>query len=216
MAEPLPEPTTRRLAGYAVLAAAVIFAAFVALYFVVFSGDDDDMSLVAPPTGGPPSSVTPPANTGVLDPERPEVGQPAPNFALLDVRDGATLRTLASFRGTPVVVNWFASWCGPCKAEMPEFQRAQDKLGNNVVFLGVNYDEDRSRALSFLQRVGSTYPAVLDSGHAVADHYRVGRGLPVTFFIDADGILRSFKTGRLTKKELETFLATIGLDYEAP
>lgn len=163
---------------------------------------------------GATSTAPAQAGLGPLVPERPEIGQPAPDFALIDARDGTTVRKLSDFRGTPLVVNWYASWCGPCKEEIPEFQQAQVTLGDEVLFIGVNAKEDLARAQGILDLFGATYPAVLDSDGSVAQHYRVSV-LPYTVFIDADGVLRAIKVGQVHADDLEENLAKIGLTYQA-
>jgi thiol-disulfide isomerase/thioredoxin len=152
------------------------------------------------------------ADLGPIDPERPEVGQPAPDFALLDARDG-TVRKLSEFRGRAVAINWYASWCGPCKAEIPEFQAAYAALPEELVFLGVNYLESPERATGILDIYNAEYPAVLDSSGDVADHYRVGYGLPATFFVNAEGILTGIHYGQVRSDDLVTELAKAGVTY---
>lgn len=154
------------------------------------------------------------SDLGPLDPERPEIGKPAPDFALLDVRDGTTVRKLSDYRGTPVVVNWYASWCQPCKDEIPDFQQALDALDGSFVVLGVDYGEDAKSAVKPLDDAGATYPAVLDSDQAVYKHYR-GYGVPNTFFVDADGVLQWMKLGWVHPADLEEGLAAIGIEYTA-
>lgn len=160
-----------------------------------------------------PAAKTDSRGLGPLDPQRPKVGEPAPDFALLDARDGTTVRRLSDYRGKVVVLNWYASWCGPCRAEIPEFQDAYAALPNDLVVVGVNYQESRDKAVGILDVFHAKYPAVLDSTAAVADHYRVGAGLPVTFVIDRDGILRAMKTGQVHGDELVAYLASAGLAY---
>lgn len=150
---------------------------------------------------------------GPLDPQRPKIGEPAPNFALLDARDETTVRHLSDYRGKAVVLNWFASWCDPCKQEIPEFQAAEDALGGQLVVLGVDYQESPDKARGILEELGAKYPAVLDSDASVAQHYRVGSGLPVTFFIDKDGILRGMRTGQVHEDDLVSYLAQVGITY---
>ena len=212
-----PTAARRPVRQYAVLAAAAIFAIGTVGYFLASS--DGTTSGNAPLNGTPVSSLpgAPTAfpNTGVLEPNRPKEGERAPDFALVDARDTTTVHKLSDYRGKAVVVNWFASWCDPCKREIPAFQKAQDQLGDQLVVLGVDYLEDPGPAVGILDKLGATYPAVLDANAAVADHYRVGRGLPVTFFIDKDGVLQSFKTGELTLAELESNLAKVGITYRA-
>ncbi len=204
-----------KLATYGVLGVAVIVALAVGVYVVTSGGDSKTVSPGDDSGGG--ESLYP--NTGPLGPARPKVGEKAPDFALADARDTTKVVKLSDFRGKAVVVNWFASWCGPCKEEIPEFQQAQDTLGGQVVFLGVNYQESPDAATGILNQFNATYPAVLDDAGKVADHYRVGQGgggLPTTFFVDKDGILRGQVTGRVTKEKLEENLAAVGLTYKAP
>ncbi|MGE5595743.1 MAG: redoxin domain-containing protein [Hyphomicrobiales bacterium] len=161
---------------------------------------------------GTPTAAVEQPGLGPLDPQRPEVGQPAPDFALIDARDGRTVRKLSDFKGTPVVVNWYASWCGPCKNEIPEFQAAQQALGDKVVFLGVDYQEGQSDAVKILQDNNAAYPAVLDSHGSVAEHYRVSV-FPTTYFVDAGGVVRALKVGEVHADDLEKNLAAIGVTY---
>ena len=182
----------RQLAdGWAVSSAAIFFAEN--------SGDTPD-------DGGS-------AELGPIDPQRPEVGEPAPDFALVDARDGTTVRKLSDFRGKAVVVNWYASWCGPCKDEIPEFQAAYEALPQELVFLGVNFLESQTRAISILDDYNAEYPAVLDSRAEVADHYRVGNGIPTTFFVDKDGVLTGIHYGEASQEDLVAQLAKAGVTY---
>ena len=213
-------PTNERRSGaqYGVLAIAVIFAVAVVGYFVFSGGADstaDNPAFGGTPVSQLPGAPTPFPDTGVLEPNRPKEGERAPDFALVDARDTTKLRKLSDYRGKAVVLNWFASWCGPCKNEIPMFQRAQDQLGDQLVVFGVDYLEDASQAVGILDRLKATYPAVLDANGAVSDHYRVGQRLPTTFFIDKDGILRVVKTGELTVDEFEANLAKVGITYKS-
>lgn len=204
-----PEAIARRrnMGGVLLLWAAGMVAIGVATFF--FLGGDKATSKGGSLAGGP----TPVPNTGVLQPQRPNQGDPAPDFALVDARDGTTIRKLSDFRGKAVIVNWYASWCAPCKAEIPEFQQAVDALGSQLVVLGVDYMETSDQASSILDEFGATYPAVLDTNGTVAEHYRVTQGLPTTFFLDKDGVLRAMKTGQVKPDELVTFLAQAGVTY---
>jgi peroxiredoxin len=196
------------LLGVAVAAAAGVTA------YLFLSGDEGDG---APASNGFESG-SPTADgdddLGPLVPERPEVGKPAPDFALVDARDGS-VRRLSDFRGTPVLVNWYASWCGPCRAEIPEFNAMIAALGEDgIIVLGVDYQESASDALGILDELGATYPALLDSDGEVAEHYRVGNRLPSSFFVDAGGVLRAMQIGQVTEERLVEHLATMGIAYE--
>jgi thiol-disulfide isomerase/thioredoxin len=123
----------------------------------------------------------------------PLAGQP-PKLAALHGRSGELIagglprfdRELRSLRGTPVVVNLWASWCGPCRFEIPFMQRAFRDHGTNVAFLGVNSEDSESNAAKMIGDLPMPYPSVVDSRANLAG--RLGaRGLPVTVFYDADG-----------------------------
>jgi cytochrome c biogenesis protein CcmG/thiol:disulfide interchange protein DsbE len=149
---------------------------------------------------------------GMLEPARPEIGKPAPDFALIDARDGRTVRRLSDYRGKPLILNWYASWCGPCKAEIPDFQKVYAALDGAIVVLGANLQESRETAAGMLQSLGATFPSVLDSDGTVGRHYRL-LGMPTTFFIDRDGVVRAFATGRVTPEALQEQLARLGQTY---
>ena len=119
---------------------------------------------------------------------------------------------LSDFRGRPVVLNWFATWCGPCRAEIPDFQAAYEALGGEVVFLGVNLQESPDDAVGMLDEYGAVYPALLDEEGDVALHYRLP-GMPTTFFIDADGVVRAWGAGLIVEETLVEELAKLGVDY---
>lgn len=215
MTEPTA-PAKQPFAQYAVLGVAVLIAIAVGTYFFLSGGDKNDgQAFGGTPVSSLPGAPTAYPNTGVLEPNRPKEGERAPDFALVDARDPSKLRKLSDFRGTALVVNWYASWCDPCRNEIPEFQKAVDASGGQLNVLGVDYLEDRDKAVAVLEGLRASYPAVLDSNAAVADHYRIGRGLPVTFFIDKDGVLRAMKTGEVKKAELGDYLAKIGITYSA-
>ncbi len=193
------------LAGYAALAAAIVIAAGAALYFFVFAPGEAS----AP---GTPAVPTAPSGTGMLQPDRPEIGQPAPDFALADARDPATIRRLSDFRGQVVLLNWYASWCDPCRREIPAFLRARAALAGQLEIVGVDYLEPPEKAVGILQELGADYPALLDADGSIASHYRIP-GMPTTFLIAADGTLLAMKAGELREAELAELLAKAGLAY---
>ena len=131
----------------------------------------------------------------------------------MDARDQSKVVKLSDYRGKAVILNWFASWCDPCKNEIPEFQAAQEKLGDQLVVLGVDYLESPGDATGILDELGATYPAVLDGAGTVAQHYRVTY-MPTTFFIDKDGVLQVIKTGEVHEDALVTFLSKTGITYQ--
>lgn len=120
-------------------------------------------------------------------------GSPAPLAALhaqanalLGGGNTALKRRLAALRGHPVVVNVWASWCGPCRTEMPALQRAALQRGRSVAFVGVNLKDDRGAAKRFLQTVPLTYPSYEDPDGQIYNGYALA-GAPSTIFYDAAG-----------------------------
>ena len=114
-----------------------------------------------------------------------EIGEAAPGFALQGL-DGSEV-TLAALDGKVVVLNFWASWCGPCRLEMPDFQKAwEEHREQGVVFVGIAVDDTASEASKFAEQVGVTYPLALDTTGDVARSYRI-RAVPSTYFIDREG-----------------------------
>ncbi|MEA2451838.1 MAG: cytochrome c biosis protein CcmG, thiol:disulfide interchange protein DsbE [Actinomycetota bacterium] len=117
----------------------------------------------------------------------PTAGKTVPNFtAPLLVGDGDL--SLASLRGKPVVMNFWASWCAPCEDEAPLFKRAYEEYGDRITFLGVDIRDAHSDALEFVDDFDLDYPSVRDEGMEVYADYGL-TGQPETFFIDANGVL---------------------------
>ena len=152
---------------------------------------------------------------GLIDSHRPEVGEAAPDFALIDARNPGKVVRLADFRGTPLILNWYATWCGPCRAEIPDFQAAFEALDGEILILGVNLQESASDAIGLLDDLDATYPSALDADGEIAAHYRL-LGMPTTYFIDADGVVVAFGAGRIVEETLVEELGKLGFVYEPP
>lgn len=130
-----------------------------------------------------------------------QVGRPAAAFSLPDVADPSSTVTLASLRGKPVVLNFWASWCDPCRAEAPEFARTAKQYGTSVRFLGMAILDGRDAALAYMAKYHVPYPSVRDARGEVSKNYGV-TGVPETVFIDARGVIAghyigAFKNGQL-------------------
>ncbi|HEX7291863.1 MAG TPA: TlpA disulfide reductase family protein [Conexibacter sp.] len=116
---------------------------------------------------------------------------------------------LATLRGHPVVVNAWASWCGPCKYEMPFFSRAAVRFGRRVAFVGVNAgDLDRDKARAFLRDHYVPYPSYVDPHDEIADDVGVRAGLPTTVFYARDGEVAYVHQGRY--RDEDALVADIG------
>jgi peroxiredoxin len=110
----------------------------------------------------------------------------------------------AELRGTPVVLNFYASWCTVCDRELPDFQRVSEQLAGSVQVIGVNpqsNDTDRAQA-AMIERNGVTYPTVRDARDELLRPFNQTGGLPTTVFLDADGVVRKVHNGLLTEQLL--------------
>ncbi len=135
------------------------------------------------------------------------VGQPAPGFALSTL-DGQTLR-LSDLRGRPVIVNFWASWCGPCVEEFPLLQRAAaEHQADGLAVVGIVFRDSSGAARAFMQRMGAAWPAAMDPGEGVADRFGI-YGPPETFFIGADGVVAARQIVTLSAGDLDRHLGKI-------
>jgi peroxiredoxin len=129
-----------------------------------------------------------------------EVGTRAPDFKLTSL-DGPDI-SLSSQRGNVVILNFWATWCGPCRAEMPTLEKVgQTYRDRGLRVIGVDVQESPDKVRDFLPEVGVTFPIVFDSDTALARRYRAG-GLPASFIIDREGTVREIKLGAYTEETL--------------
>lgn len=152
-----------------------------------------------------------PRSRGADVPVGPKVGMRAPDFALPDVRTGTLVR-LSDFRGRPVLINFWATWCGPCRVEMPELEAAYKRYGDQgftVIAVDVKIDEDIPVVVAFVDELGLTFPVVRDvTGDVEIELYNV-LGYPTSVFVDRNGIIRYVHRGPLTREFLEQKLREI-------
>ncbi|MBO8141701.1 MAG: redoxin domain-containing protein [Firmicutes bacterium] len=139
-----------------------------------------------------------------------EIGRPAPDFALYDL-NGRVVR-LSDFRGKkPVFVNFWATWCPPCRREMPAMEELLARRGEEVAILAVNYREPRDQVDDFMKELALTFPALLDVRGDVAHRYDVW-SYPTSVFIDADGIIRGRFIGELSPAMMDDFIDALTAD----
>ena len=135
------------------------------------------------------------------------IGAQAPTFALVDL-DGNAVR-LADLRGRPVIINFWASSCGPCVEEFPLLAAALEQhRSEGLAIVGIVYRDRSESAREFMSRFGATWPAVMDPADAVATSYGVV-GPPESFFIGRDGLVAGRQIGQLSQQDLDRQLAPI-------
>jgi cytochrome c biogenesis protein CcmG/thiol:disulfide interchange protein DsbE len=131
-----------------------------------------------------------------------EISRPAPLFELPDLAHPESRIALNDFRGKLLVMNFWASWCDPCREEAPELARVARKHAGRVNFLGVNILDGRDEALKYVDQYGIDYPSVRDSRAITAKRYGVS-GAPETIFIDKRGYMVGKYIGAFREDQLE-------------
>jgi len=140
----------------------------------------------------------------------PSQGALAPDFSLFNL-DGEQI-TLSELRGRPVMINLWATWCAPCRIEMPHIQdRFERYAGEGFLVLAVDFDEPAGIVADFRDELGLTFDILLDPGAEVQELYR-NRNYPSTFFIDENGVIQVQHIGLMTEGQLDENLAAIGLE----
>ena len=140
-------------------------------------------------------------------PAAAEIGQRAPELRLPLAGGGDV--DLAQYRGQVVLLNFWATWCAPCTAEMPAIERVyQAQRDRGFTVLAVDVQEHEEVVSPFLAQLGVTFPSALDRNGETARLYRA-TGLPTTFLIDRGGVIRDVRVGPLTEAMLEERLAKI-------
>jgi cytochrome c biogenesis protein CcmG, thiol:disulfide interchange protein DsbE len=189
---PPERPASRR--SWLVILVGVIVVAGVAGVVAALTASDDES------TGSTPTSQV--SVEGVA-----EVGDRAPDFELPALDGTGTVR-LSDFRGRPVILNFWASWCDPCRDEFPVLKQAlREHAGDDLAVVGVTYKDIPSDSRAFVRKMKAGWPIGEDErGTVGAEEYGV-RALPQTFFIDADGkIVDRYFAGLTSEAELESAL----------
>ena len=137
---------------------------------------------------------------GLISEQVPAPGRPAPDFQLQSL-DGETI-SLSGLQGSPVVINFWATWCGPCRMEMPFIQQLfndPEWSEQGLVILAVNLGEPASAVREFMEANGLSFTVLLDTEREVMKIYNVS-AIPTTYFIDKSGIIRDIKVGAFRNK----------------
>jgi peroxiredoxin len=163
--------------------------------------------------GGYGVVALPPEKNTTGRPVSTEVGRAAPDF-LLETPDGGQIR-FSDLRGKPVLVNFWASWCTPCRKEMPEIVRAYgERKDAGLQIVAVDLQENVDQVRAFASEFGMTFPIAIDRTGSVGDAWRIGgpvQGIPSSYFIDADGVVQARVFGPLTQQTLAENLAKAGV-----
>lgn len=136
------------------------------------------------------------------------VSEIAPDFELKDL-DGQNVR-LSNFQGKPVLINFWATWCGPCRFEMPVIQSRYEKYQDEFEILAVNFDEPAGEVQQFVDELEISFTILLDPGGKIQREYRV-RGYPTTYLIDSEGLVRIQHIGFMNESQLDQYLSEIGV-----
>jgi peroxiredoxin len=192
------EGRQRRLIRYGIAAVIVLVIAGVFVQREILS--DDTIEVAVGATDGDAAGDDPTtAEIGLLDDRSADIGDEAPDF-LLTMLNADPVK-LSDFRGKTVVLNFWASWCPPCRAEMPEFQALWEQRGtggsDDLVILAVDFlkEDTVGAATDFVEDFELTFPILFDTTDGdVAARYGV-RGLPATYFIDREGVIRARNLG---------------------
>ncbi|MDQ2934741.1 MAG: TlpA family protein disulfide reductase [Chloroflexota bacterium] len=136
-----------------------------------------------------------------------QVGRDAPAFALSDL-NGSPVR-LSDLRGRPVIINFWASWCGPCVREFPLLQHAlKDHSADELTVVGIVFNDRSENARDFMAQMGARWPAAMDPNGEVAQRYGI-IGPPESFFVDRKGIVVGHQIGELMARDLREQLVTL-------
>jgi thiol-disulfide isomerase/thioredoxin len=150
-----------------------------------------------------PANVAPSSQAEGGEPGLPAVGDSAPDFSYTDA--GGSTHKLSDLRGRVVVLNFWATWCVPCRQEMPALDRVAKEYGDSVVVLGVNKLEQAEQVASFAREIGVGFTLVVNPAGDIPDRYGI-RALPTTYVIRPDGTIGQWRPGAL---DFSTFAADI-------
>lgn len=147
--------------------------------------------------------LTPPADLPVA----PYPQNIAPDFTLNQL-NGAPL-ALSAFKGKPMLINFWATWCPPCRSELPALETAYQKYQDKVAFIAVDVKEDPTTVAAMVQELGLSFPIVLDPDGQISNGLYEVRGIPTSIFVDANGIISARHVGPLDETTIESYLAPL-------
>jgi cytochrome c biogenesis protein CcmG/thiol:disulfide interchange protein DsbE len=188
----------RREARWAIPAAGLLIGLALGLIYFFGIPAKDESGLV----------LRPEAATGTFVPG-PYVGAPAPQLTA-DTVDGGKI-SLGDLRGKVVVLNFWATWCAPCREEMPALEaRYEAYKDQGLIILAIDFDEPAGDVRAFRDSLGLTFPVLLDPGASIQQLYRV-RGYPTTYFIDRNGTIQVQHIGIMYEDQMDSYLKQLGV-----
>jgi thiol-disulfide isomerase/thioredoxin len=144
----------------------------------------------------------------LIDPDYVRVGAAAPDFTLSSL-SGDEVR-LGNFIGKPVLINFWATWCGPCRFEMPLIEKFHQRYGDELIILAVNMQEDERKVQIFKNELDLDFLILLDVDSVASDRYRV-QGLPTSFIVDPEGKVSAIHIGVMSENQLIGYLEKAGM-----
>ncbi len=138
----------------------------------------------------------------------PDKGKQAPEFTLEDL-SGQQI-SLTDLKGKVVLLNFWATWCGPCRVEMPTLQSRHELYPENLSVLGIDFDEPKDNVMAFAEEFGLTFTILLDPGGEIQNEYRI-RGYPTSVFLDENGIVQIVHIGIMSEDQLDDYLQEMGV-----
>lgn len=213
MTTPSPEPANTRNPLFLILGLVVLGIVFALVLFGgdLFGTDEPDPAIqpitdvidATPEFDEPSTPVVAEIPSGTEG--APEVGAPAPDFSLVNLE--GDMVSLSDYRGQPVIVNFWATWCAPCRIEMPEFQATiEERADDGLVILALNREEDATAVTTYFNELELTFTPLLDEQAIVANLYNVFN-MPTTYFVNEEGVVTAIHRGPLVKEQLDGYLA---------
>ena len=150
----------------------------------------------------PPTPTETPTPVKTRAASYPRVGYITPDFTLRDLQ--GVERSIKDYRGKVVMLNFWASWCGPCRREIPDLVRVYEEYRDrDFVIVAVNVRERRELVSEFAEKQGMSFPILLDARASVAMQYRL-RGIPTSLFLDRDGTIRYIHVGTISEEQIRS------------
>ena len=190
--------------NWLVLISSLLLLLAMAFFFIYRLNPFEAANEASNPTANAPAT----AQQVVLPESGPplQVGDLVYDFTLSDLTDNKV--ALNEFIGRPLIINYWATWCGPCRIEMPHLQNTFDThQEDGLAILALDQDETLGEVQSFFDEFGLTFTPLLDDGKEISENYGVGRILPTSFFINAAGEITAIHRGPMTQSQIDGYLA---------